>query len=147
MDKPPPILHGAMVLAYATLDDSVVRVRKDLLYIDGKPLDHVAKLAISRSPGDKEVLLFFCDDDWELLGLSAHPSVDQAKRRTEREFRGVAAKWKTYQHKDVAAVERECLAPFCSFCGRPDREVERMFEGKNAFICGDCVRDLGEFLA
>ncbi|MBQ3181211.1 MAG: ATP-dependent Clp protease ATP-binding subunit ClpX, partial [Clostridia bacterium] len=27
----------------------------------------------------------------------------------------------------------------CSFCGKNENEVVRMFEGPNAFICNECI--------
>jgi hypothetical protein len=29
--------------------------------------------------------------------------------------------------------------PFCSFCGKGKKQVKRMLQGKNAYICNQCV--------
>ncbi len=142
MDMPPPILDGAKVLAYATVDQSVVRVRENLLYVDGKPLGPVPNLAICNYPIESEHLLFFCTEAWEVLGCGGYASLEETKDRAEREYRGIESRWQNYVHEDEAAVDRLCLDPSCSFCGKSFRQLERMVEGKNAFICDECVRTL-----
>ncbi len=142
MESLPPILDSAKVLAFATVDNSVVRVRDDLLYVDGKPLGSVAKLAICRYPYESEFLLLFCDDDWNVLGCCAHASLEAAKRRAEQEYRGIMARWQLFHHDDEAAIDQQCLEPLCSFCGKSVLNVERMVEGKNAQICEACIRVL-----
>ena len=34
----------------------------------------------------------------------------------------------------------------CSFCGRPQSEVERIIYGRNAYICNECVEMCAELL-
>ena len=34
----------------------------------------------------------------------------------------------------------------CSFCGRPESEVERLVSGPNVFICDECVKLCNEIL-
>ena len=146
MDTPPPILDSAKVLAYATVDHTVIRIPKDWLYVDGKPLGPVPKLAICQYPISSEHLLFYCDDDWEVLGCAGYDSLADAKERAEREYRGIGSKWQAYVHEDEAAVDRLCLEPWCSFCGKSFLELDRMVVGKNAFICEECVRNLARSL-
>lgn len=140
MATPPPILDSAKVLAFAIADNSVVRVRDDLLIVDGKPLDNVANFAICRYPDENECLLFFCDDSWKVLGCSAHPSVGAAERSAEKEYRGIMSRWQLFHHDDEAAIDRQCLEPLCSFCGKSFLKVEQMIEERNARICEACVR-------
>ena len=142
MERPPPIVASSKVIAFATVDKSVIRVRDDLLYVGGKPLGLVPKLTICIYPHESEYHLFFCDDEWNVLGCSTHDSVETAKRRAEKEYRGLMARWQLFHHEDEAAVDRHCLEPLCSFCGRSFREFKRMIDRKNARICEDCVRDL-----
>ncbi len=146
MESPPPILASAKVLEFATVDRSVTRVRDDLLYVDGKPLGPVANLAICRYPHERECLLLFCDDDWNVLGCCANASVEAGKCRAEREYRGIMARWQLFHHNDEAAIDQQCLGPLCSFCGKSFLKVERMVEGTNARICESCVRDLAASL-
>ncbi|HHU02388.1 MAG: ATP-dependent Clp protease ATP-binding subunit ClpX [Christensenellales bacterium] len=35
---------------------------------------------------------------------------------------------------------------YCSFCGKPQNEVEQLIAGKNAYICNECVSICGEVL-
>ena len=146
MGMPPPILDRAKVLAYATVDQSVIRVRERLLYVDGKPLGPVPNLAICKYPIESEYLLFFCDADWKVLGCAGYPSLAAAKERADREYRGIGSKWQNYVHEDEAAVDQLCPEPRCSFCGKTFLELDRMVAGKNAFICEDCVRNLARSL-
>ena len=43
--------------------------------------------------------------------------------------------------KDTSANEclRSSSATRCSFCGRPDEQVQRMIQGPGVCICDDCV--------
>ncbi|MDH3911428.1 MAG: ClpX C4-type zinc finger protein [Rhodospirillales bacterium] len=147
MEMPPPILDCAKVLAYAAVDESVVHVRDNPVYVDGKPLGAVPNLAICKYPIEDEHLLFFCRKEWEVLGCTGCPSLEAAKDRAEREYRGIAARWQSYHHEDEAAVDRQCLEPFCSFCGKSFFELERLIWGKDgAVICDGCVRTLAAAL-
>lgn len=146
VESPPPILNSARVVAFATVDNSVVHVRDDLLYVDGKPLGPVANLAICKYPHESEYHLMFCDDDWNVLGGIGLASSEAAKRRAEQEYRGIMARWQVFHHDDEAAVDQQCLEPLCSFCGKSFLKVEQMIEGKNAIICDACIRVLGNSL-
>ena len=148
METPPPILFGAIVLAFANADSSVVRVRNDLLYVGGEPLDDVAKFAICRQPEESEHLLFYCDDRWQVLGFTGRlASVEAAQRRIEKEYRGLKALWRPFFHDDEAAVERQSNEPLCSYCDTPFLEIDRFFVGRNGWICAACVRVMGRWLA
>ena len=35
-------------------------------------------------------------------------------------------------------------SPICSFCGKPEHEVERLIRGKDASICTACIEHLHE---
>ena len=142
MDTPPPILDYGKVIAFAKADDSVVRVRNDLLFVGGKPLDDVAKFAICKHPIGGEFFLCFCDDSWNVLGGYSDPSVDAAKRWAEKEYPGLMSWWQTFHHNDEAAIDQQCLEPLCSFCGESFLRAEQMVEGKNAWICDACVREI-----
>ena len=37
-------------------------------------------------------------------------------------------------------ARNEGKAMHCSFCGKPQKDVEKLFSGNNAFICDECVR-------
>ena len=146
MDTPPPILEMGKVVAFANADESVVRLRSDLIYVDGKPVDDVAKFAICKYPIGNKFYLCFCDDNWSMLAGSPDPSIEACKRQAEKEYRGLTPLWQPFHHVDEAAIDRICLEPLCSFCGKSFLETERMVEGKNAWICDACVRDAASSL-
>lgn len=145
-EDPPPILGSAKVLAFAIVDSTIKFVQNKLLYVDGKLLGPVPKLAICKFPTESEVCLYFCDDDWSMLGFSVHESLEAAKRRAEKSYPGLLNRWRPYHHKDEAAIDRRCLEPFCTFCGKSFIETERMVQGKEAWICEGCVRALSDSL-
>jgi hypothetical protein len=140
IDVPPPIFGNAKVLTYAVIDGSINFVQKNLLYVDGKPLGPVPKLAICKVPSESEVLLCFCDEAWGMLGVSAHDSPEAAKRRAEKSYPGLRDRWQPYHHENEAEIDCQCFEPYCSFCGKSFAEAERMIEGKEAWICEDCIR-------
>ena len=146
METPPLILVGAIAVAFANADSSVVRVRNDLIYVGGEPLDDLAKFAICRQPGESEYLLCYCDDSWNVLGVTVQSSVEAAQRRIEKEYRGLKALWRPFYHDDEAAVERQCLEPLCSYCDTPFLEVDQFFVGRNGWICEACVRVVARWL-
>lgn len=37
-------------------------------------------------------------------------------------------------------ARRQNVTCYCDFCGKSDREVTEMVDGKRAFICSECVR-------
>ncbi|MEW6213330.1 MAG: ClpX C4-type zinc finger protein [Acidobacteriota bacterium] len=44
--------------------------------------------------------------------------------------------------KLAGAVLSRMADPYCSFCGRPERESQKMVRGQMAFICAECVTHL-----
>lgn len=36
-------------------------------------------------------------------------------------------------------IPKEHVTHYCDFCGKSDREVQAMIDGKHAFICDECV--------
>jgi hypothetical protein len=141
IEGPPPIFGSAKVLAFAVIDKSTAFVQKNLLYVGGEPLGPVPKLAICKCASTSEVHLHYCDNEWEILGVSVHASLDAAKQKAEKSYPGLLDRWQLYHHADEAAIDRQCLEPFCGFCGKSHIEAERMIEGKEAWICEDCVRN------
>src|SRR5215469_9853539 len=93
VNTPPPVLDGGRLLAYAIVDGSIVHTSKSTLYVDGKLLGRVPKLAICQSQDTTETLLLFCDEGWNSLGAVACASMDEARKRAESEYRGIESKW------------------------------------------------------
>lgn len=142
---PPPILDGARVLAYAVLDDSVVHTGRSTLYVDGKALGLVPRLAICQDLDAKDVLLLFCNEQWHSLGAVSHSSLKEAQERAEIEYRGVFPKWvHTNVSEEEAAryLDQQSNGQLCSFCGKRPDQIAQMFQGPRACICNECVEAL-----
>ncbi len=81
---PPPVLASARVVAYAYVDD-VPYKKWGALYAGAALIEAVPHLAIAINLGkDVDALLFHCDSEWEVLGTSGGPTIDEAKLRAER---------------------------------------------------------------
>jgi hypothetical protein len=63
------------------------------LFVDGKELGPVPRLAICEEEQASGFLLFHCDAEWHVMGTSAHESVSEAKRRAEVVYPGVSRRW------------------------------------------------------
>jgi hypothetical protein len=141
---PPPVIDSSRVLAYAAVDDLPYR-RWGLLLVSGKPLEHVPRLAICANLGkDLGILLFHCDERWNVLGTIGGTSVEDAKVRAEKNYPGVAARW-----VDVGTTVEQALAYYdeqtggekCSFCGKRAFDVESWIGSSSVIICRGCVEE------
>ena len=143
MEQPPRIIDGAFVKAFAVLDSTVTFKNRTYVYFGGKQVGKVPALAICQYVGEAEFLMFYCSENWEVLGISGFETVEAAVNRAEIEYEGVSKKW---QHPNVTEKDPlpEDLEPKCSFCDKPYFKLEGLFEGTNAFICYECVRNLHE---
>lgn len=139
---PPPVLEGARVLAYAVVDDSVVYTDRSTLYVDGKSLGAVPRLAIGQDLGTQDVLLLFCDEQWHSLGVASHASLKEAQERAEAEYRGVSAKWVHVNVSEEEATQYMVQEQLCSFCGKRPDQIEQMFQSPTARICNECLKAL-----
>lgn len=140
---PPPVLDGARRLAYAVVDRSVTHVAKLALLVDGKPLGAVPGIAICQEQ-DGGILLMFCDDRWQPLGVAQCSSLAEAKSRAEREYSGLAAKWidaKVTEQEAARYIKEQDDKLRCSFCGRSPEAVQQLFTAGDAGICDSCVRE------
>src|SRR5213592_2805900 len=98
--KPPSVISGAHVLEYVVVAEPVRFTGNLNLYVDGERLGEVPCLAICRRLDDDELLLFHCDDDWNVLGIQAwntaeDPAVttDDVKTRVEKYYAGISSQW------------------------------------------------------
>src|SRR4051812_12498917 len=92
---PPPVLDMARVIAYAVVDSSVQWTGRQTLFVDGKELGPVPRLALAQNVlGDeKDILIFYCNEDWDVLACSSGDTLEQAKASAERAYRGITGKW------------------------------------------------------
>jgi len=149
-DSPPPVLDCARVLAYAITDASVNYIERQTLYVGGKLLGRVPRLAICQNIGEDEMLVFHCDNNWNVLGAAGgHRSAENAKAQVERAYAGIASKWvDTNVSVDQAnAYLREHSGDdVCSFCGRMPHEVEKLIQESTGRICDMCIRKFSSIL-
>jgi len=148
--KPPPVICNARVLEYAVTGDAVFTGELQL-YVAGVSLGAVPGLAICESLNCDELLLFHCDDDWDVLGIQAWKksegpdvnSVEQVKSRAEKYYAGISSHWMVHDAclEDALAYREYLVGDHrCSFCSRTMYEVESLVEGNGgASICNLCV--------
>jgi hypothetical protein len=145
-DAPPPVLDGARVLAYAILDASVQWTGRQKVLMGDKEVGPVPRLALCQNVGGdlRDILIFHCNEQWDVLGCSGGATLDAAKASAERAYRGVTAKWiETNVSEDAAAAwMRKQNYPdlSCSFCGRQPNAYRRLVEGPSGGrICNHCI--------
>jgi ClpX C4-type zinc finger len=141
--KPPPVLSGALVVAYATLDSSIAFSDRGGLLVNGKPLGRVPQLAIARSGAD--VLLVHCSRAWKVLGVAAFGNVSEAEQSAERSYPGISRKW---QRMRVSKRQSEAFWKAlwkdqeCSFCHRRPDQVGKIVAGRGVRICEICIKQI-----
>lgn len=141
---PPPVLDMARVIAYAMVTPEVEWTGKQKLFVDGELLGAVPQLAICQNLSGPltDFLLFHCDEDWRVLGVSGAPSLEEVKAIAERGYKGISSLWVDSGVSKEAAekyIRSECADDVCSFCGRLPTEAAGMVRGKSATICFQCI--------
>lgn len=95
-NPPPPEIDSVRVHAYAVIDDTIQWTGASggpIVLVDGKLLERVPRLAVGLNYDGREFMLLYCNEAWEALGAGGYASLDKAKARAEREYRGVSSKW------------------------------------------------------
>jgi hypothetical protein len=142
---PPPVLDSARVLAYAVVDESVIYSERGCLFVDGKLLGPVPRLAICQKLGESEIMVFHCDNEWNVLGVAGgYSSVRDAKAAVESAYRGLSNKWadtSVTEDKAREFLKLEFSGEKCSFCGRLPIQAEQMISKGNLRICNKCVEE------
>ena len=142
---PPPVLNSVRVLAYAVVDDTVEYTGRLLIVVEGERLGRVPRLVIGQDFGTDEVMLFHCNEAWNVLAAGAYSSLDAAKAAAEAGYRGLSANWVDLKVSAAEArefMEREQAGFACSFCGRLPHEVRTLITGANGRICDSCIDKL-----
>lgn len=133
------------MLAYAFVDRDVQYAGHSHLYVDGKELGPVPRLAICEGLDDERVMLFHCSATWTVLGAAGYATVMEAKQRAARVYRGVSWAKSDVSKRDATACLRKYWKGWeCSLCRRRPDQVERIVQKKGVRICDVCVRELGE---
>jgi hypothetical protein len=146
LTPPPPVLASARVLAYAVVDEGVLFTGRQKLFVAGRELGPVPRLAIARMLAGGELVLLHCDADWDVLATVAFPSVEDAKRHAEDAYAELGGRWQVVSFTDAevnAFLDEEDRGMICSFCGRHPHEVARIITGhRGAAICEVCIKAL-----
>ena len=141
--SPPAVLDSARVLSYAFVDDIQYR-RAGALYVGGTLLEAVPRLAICANLGeDMGALLFHCDEEWTVLGISGGGAVSEVKERAERNYPGVSARWidlNITREEALELYDREPENAQCLFCRRRPFEFGGCVDNdEGARICNECI--------
>jgi ClpX C4-type zinc finger len=142
-EVPPPVLDGDRLLAYAIVDETVNHTGSSTLYVDGKQIGAVPCLAVVQQETGG-VLLLFCDEQWNSVGVVECSSLAEAQSRAGSEYRGLSPKWvnaNVTEQEAAQYLEEQSNSQRCSFCGKPPVAVQQLFAAPAARICDECVRD------
>jgi hypothetical protein len=145
--SPPPAIDSARVLAYAILGDSVQWTGRQKLFHGGKEVGPVPCLALCENAwGDwKEIHIFHCNAEWDVLGAGGASTLEEAQASAERSYRGIGEKWvflNTTKEEAREWIRKESADVLCSFCDRIPAEMNKMISGKSASICNYCAAEL-----
>lgn len=116
------------------------------MFVGGKELGQVQRLALCQNVSGerKDILIFHCNEDWEVLGCSGGKTIETAKESVERAYRGITARWVDTNITEEEAkvwIKADYADISCSFCDRELGEFTEMIESKSGFarICNDCI--------
>lgn len=140
--KPPPALGCARVLEYVFIPLSNGYSGRTLLFVDGKELGRVPRLAICEEKSSGGVLLFHCDEEWNVLGCARYDSIARAKNKAEWIYPGLRPSWiESGVSEDEAEryLDEHFANERCSFCGKRADKVNQLFSKDSVFICDSCV--------
>ena len=151
--NPPPVIDSARTLLSAVVDDDVVYTDRINLFVGDERLGPVECLAICENYAvSGDILLCFCDADWQTKGCIAFKTVEEAKGKAERGYQGISAKWRNSEASpeelDRFLREDYEVDPTtqwwrteCSFCGKDSTQVEGMIGREKTLICHECIRE------
>jgi hypothetical protein len=145
--KPPIVLHGCCVEQYAIRDRSMSFRGQGRLFVDGKEVGPVPRLAVGRSLGTSitGLMVFHCDGRWNVVaGDGPYPTLREAMQEAERFYPGISPAWKRTGYTRAQA-ERQLvrMGPTCSMCSTIWLNVEKIVEVKKGVqLCDVCIRKL-----
>ena len=140
------------MLEYAILDESVVFTGKLHLYRGEERVGAVPHLAIVQDLHTSDLMLFHCDERWEVVGAQGWnapgvikpTSVLEVKNHAERYYTGLARKWRTHPSSHEGALayyEANYPTDRCSFCDRSMHDMRCLVSSdtSKARICDACI--------
>ena len=144
---PPPVLDFARLIAWAVVDSSVRWTGRQKLFVGDKNLGAVPRLAICQNVSGPltDVLLFHCNDEWDVLGVSGAKSHEEVRQMAERAYEGINAKWQEVNTSSAEAeawIRKHQPTYLCAFCGKLPTEMANFFHSEHAAICADCVQEM-----
>lgn len=97
----------------------------------------------------------FCDSAWQVLGVIAFTTIEEAKIKAEKAYKGISGKWEASPYSEEQSdhflrdeyevdPKSEWWTTICSCCGRKDSELEAVLVGKYANICKSCALSFAE---
>jgi hypothetical protein len=95
MDKPPAAIKGASILCYSFIDQRHRPTGACAHRVDGELVGAASGLAVCRYGEDAGVILYYCDERWQVMTHAHHQTLDEAKDQAEFEYEGVSATWET----------------------------------------------------
>lgn len=150
---PPPVIDMARVIEYAILDESVRWTGRQLIFVGKQQLGPVPRLAICQNlSGDlKDILVFYCNEQWEVLGCAGADTLEEAKVRAERAYEGITGKWiasNVTEEQAKSWIRDNCPDMSCSFCQREPMDFDNLIESKSGTtrICNYCIDEFHEWI-
>lgn len=148
MAAPPPVIAGDRVVAFAIFGESVVWTGRLTLFVGDEQLGPTPTAAVVQPLDERPgALAFFCDEEWQPLGVVASDSVEDAKAVVERAYDGVqwvASETTPEQARQWLKEHEEQIV--CLFCGREMRQVHAMIRRRLGTICDLCLVEFHEDL-
>ena len=95
--EPPFLLDSARVVMYADTGAPASYTGRITVHANGRWLDLVPRLAICEDLVDGDILIFHCDDSWNVLAAGAAKSIEDAQHTAERAYSGISSRWVTYR--------------------------------------------------
>jgi hypothetical protein len=90
-------------------------------------------------------MLFYCNEEWDVLCTSGGGTVDAVQERAEMNYPGVRTRWvdvNTSIEDALSFYDAQTGGARCSFCRkRPFEIAGGWIEGKHATICHECVEE------
>jgi len=100
---PPPVIDSALVLDFAHVSEEITFCGEMHLHAFGKWVVRVANLAICRNYGEpQDILLLFCDSDWNSEGCIPCSDMNEAKSVAEKDYPGLGPHWVSSPHNEAA---------------------------------------------
>lgn len=148
MIEPPPVIGSSRLLEYAAIDSSIVYTGYIVLYVDGILLGPVPRIAVCQDLYDQGIVLFLCNENWEVRGVCSEDTLSDAKKTADRCYRGLSEKWLVSPYSDEEVTrywdQRSKAGERCSFCQRRFWEFQKLYTVPDTEIgiCDICIKSL-----